>query len=252
MDATVRAKQGPMREDGARVLRLAHCDLVVGDDRWPYMAEYAAAIDRHWAARSAANPHFFNGRIFALAKGEVAGDRFTGRLAAIDFKSFLHWRESGYPETGFRDAFGSALIRSSQGHVLLGRQKPGHVNNGLAYPPGGFIDARDVAADGRVDIGANAGRELAEETGLDPAAFTRVPGIWLTQLGPQVSFASEFRSSLSTDALEAEWQRAMRHAADPELDGVVVIRSVADLDETIAAFARALVRAVFAAEPPDA
>lgn len=252
MDATARPGLKPMCEEGARVFRLAHCDLVVGDDRWSYMSEHAAAIERHWALRSAANPHFFNGRIFALASGAVAGDRFTGRLAAIDFKSFLHWRENGYPQTGFRDAFGSALVRSSQGHVLLGRQKPGHLNNGLAYPPGGFIDAQDVAADGRVDVGANAARELAEETGLDPAVFTRAPGFWLTQLGPQVSFASEFRSKLDTDALEAAWKRAMRHAADPELDGVVVVRSVADLDETIAAFARALVRAVFAAGPPAA
>lgn len=248
----MQARLGPTREDGALVSRLAGCDLTVGDDRWPYMIDNAAAIERHWAARLAESPHFFNGRIFALASGAVAGEHFTGRLAAIDFKSFLHWRESGYPETGLRDAFGSALVRSAEGHVLLGRQKPGHVNSGLAYPPGGFIDVQDVAADGRVDVAASAARELAEETGLAAADFTRMPGFWLTRLGALVSFGAEFRSPLPTDALAAEWVRAMRTAADPELDGVVVIRSVADLDDSVSAFARALVRAVFAADPPAA
>lgn len=230
------------------VERVSVCDLRVVGRAWPYMREHAAAIDAHWQVRKAASPRMFNGRIYVLGGCEARPGGFSGELIAVDFKSFLHWKDSGYPDAGVRDVFGSALIRSAEGHVLLGRQRAGNINAGLAYPPGGFIDERDVGDDGAIDIRASTARELAEETGLDPGGFTTAPGYWLTRIGPMVSFACEFRSTLSSRQLRAAALHAMASAPEDELTDIVVVRQEADLDDTVAPFARALVAAVFAAD----
>ncbi len=230
------------------VERVSVCDLRVVGRAWPYMHENAAAIDAHWQARTAANPRMFNGRIYVLASSDACPGRFSGELIKVDFKSFLHWKDSGYPDAGVHDVFGSALIRSAEGHVLLGRQRAGNLNAGLAYPPGGFIDERDVGDGLSIDIRSSTARELAEETGLDPRDFAIAPGYWLTRIGPMVSFACEFRSPLGSRELRAAALHAMGSAPDDELADLVVVRGVADLDGTVAPFARALVAAVFAAD----
>ena len=97
---------------------------------------------------------------------------------------------------------GQTEIRSAEGHVLLGCQTAGNINQGLAYPPGGFIDQRDVRA-GVVDIDAGTARELREETGMKPDEFARAPGYLVTTSGPHVSIAVEWRSVLPSDALKA-------------------------------------------------
>ena len=45
-----------------------------------------------------------------------------------------------------------------------------------------------------IDIDASIAREIGEETGLDAAALTRVPGYRVTLAGPLVSIAAEFCS----------------------------------------------------------
>lgn len=196
---------------------------------WRFAIDNQRAIDSHWQKRAAEMPGFFNGTIYMLASHEMAEGRFAAVLRPVEFKSFLYWRETGYPDAGLIDVFGSALIRSVEGHVLLGRQRAGNVNSGLSYLPGGFIDGRDVAEDGSVDIAASILREVWEETGIDPADLERVPGFILTQSGPQVSIAVELRSPLRSDDLRAAMLAAIAREADPELDDIVVVRSGADI-----------------------
>lgn len=245
-DSLDAARLAVAAEDEGHVDRIDACDLVAHDGAWRYAETHAREIEANWQAARALNPGYFNGRIFVLERGGLTGPRFSGTVLGIDFASFLYWRDRGFPPAGVRDVFGSALIRSSEGHVLLGRQRAGHVNGGRIYPPGGFIDTRDVRADGTIDIPASTARELAEETGLDPADFAVRPGLWLTQRGHQVSLAVEFRSRLTSAALHAEAVSRMGTVED-ELTEFVVIRSPADLTSDVLPVARALLRAVFAA-----
>jgi 8-oxo-dGTP pyrophosphatase MutT (NUDIX family) len=227
------------------IVRVDRCRLAVGHGTWAYAAEHAAEIAAHWQRRSAESPALFDGRIFLLEALRFSSDALEATFLPTCFRSLLYWKECGYSDRSVRDAFGSALIRSREGHVLLGRQAAGHINAGLAYLPGGFIDARDVGADGAIDIEASIAREIAEETGLDATALTRVPGYHVTLAGPLVSIAAEFRSDLPSAEL-AEGVRA-HIAADreSELAAVVVVRSAADLDGlAMPEFARLLLRAI--------
>ena len=167
---------------------------------------------------------------------------FRGQLLRTDFKSYLYWRETGFADTSVRDAFGSALLRSAEGYVLLGRQREGHINSGLAYLPGGFIDERDIGPDGRVDLDASIGREVAEETGLDTEAAQRRNGYWLTRVGSLVSIAVEFQLHDPADVLLERIGAHLAADAESELTDVVVVRRAADLDGlAVPNYARALV-----------
>jgi hypothetical protein len=212
------------------VARAAHCRLVAGQGRWAFADAHKAEIDGHWRTRSASSPVLFDGRILLLETFRLSSELLEATFLETRFRSLLYWKDQGYPDRSVRDAFGSALLRSHEGDILLGRQAAGHINAGLAYLPGGFIDARDVSGDGSIDIDASIAREIREETGLDPARLVRAPGYYVTFAGALVSIAAEFRSDLSSAELAAVVRAHIAAEAEPELADVVVVRSAADLD----------------------
>ena len=213
-----------------RVVHVAACDLVVCRDAWGFAETHKDAIEAHWARRTADNPNFFNGTIFVLGAAHIAGDTFHGFFLKTDFRSFLYWREQAFPAAGARDAFGSAIIRAGDGSVLLGRQSAGNVNSGLAYPPGGFIDQRDVDGTGHIDLAASIARELSEETGLAVHTSDVTPGYIFTFDGSLVSMGIEYRFSADADALRATILAHTATEAKPELADIVIVRSAADID----------------------
>ena len=215
-----------------RVERVATCRLTVDASAWPYAAQHAPQIDTHWHRRRAENPAMFNGVIHLLHTEASATGAIAGTFLRTDFKSYLHWREQGFPEAGVRDGFGSALIRSAEGHVLLGRQRQGNINAGLAYLPGGFIDQRDVLTDGSIDLDASIVRELTEETGLTATDVSIAPGYIVTRRGALLAISREIVSPLSSQELRA---RILSHIGDDpqsELVDAVIMRSTADFDGT--------------------
>jgi hypothetical protein len=229
----------------ASVEQIAGVELRLGKASWAWAEHHAAEIDRHWQERLAENSAFYDGRVHVLLEAALEGCVFRGTFARTGFRSFLKWRESGYPEAGVRDCFGSGLIRSAEGHLLLGVAARHTINAGLAYPPGGFIDALDVAPDGRIDLAGSIAREVAEEVGLDPAGLALSPGYWLTQLGPYVSIAAEYRSDLPAEALRRRMLEHIARERRPELDDVLVVASTQGLAGLATpAFVKPLLRTV--------
>jgi len=220
---------------------------VVEAGDWPYAVANAEPIDRYWQQRTTQKPGFFNGIVHMLTALDDAGPAMAATFRPVEFKSFLHWRDHGFPEAGVRDAFGSALIRSAEGHVILGRQARGNLNRGVAYPPGGFIDPRDVTADGTIDIEGSVLREVAEETGLGPGDLMRVPGFIVTVAGPQVSISVELRSPLPAEDLARRIRAHIASEAEPELADVVIVdRADALPREAMPFYTTVLLGAVFA------
>lgn len=227
-----------------KAIRIARCRLTVGEERWAFAERHAGSIADHWSRVLAERPRLFDGKVFLLRELQLRGGVLEGAFLPADFKSFVYWRAQGYPDDSVRDGFGSSLIRSAEGHVLLGRQGAGYLNAGLAYPPGGMIDVRDTDA-GIIDIDASIVRELAEETGLDSESLVRAPGYILTQSGPLVSIAIEWRSALAAEALRESILAHTRAQATPELADVLIVRSAAEIDDpTVPAYAKAMLRLV--------
>jgi 8-oxo-dGTP pyrophosphatase MutT (NUDIX family) len=201
--------------DEKQVFEARTLDLRVTDGHWPFAEHHSEAIEAHWQERLSETPSFFNGVVHLLTAYSVSPDGLlSARFVRSDFKSFLYWRETGWPDMTVMDAFGSALIFSAEGHVLLGRQSAGNLNSGLLYPPGGFIDARDVGPDGLIDLEASVAREITEETGLAAPAIERHGGYLIALAGPVLSIGVRYRSPLNDGEL-VETARAYI-AADAE------------------------------------
>lgn len=212
------------------VISVDACHLHVGARSWTFADDHREAIERHWQAALARNPAYFNGTILMLAEYGISGGALRGELLKTDFKSVLYWRALGFPETGARDAFGSALVRSRDGGVLLTQQAAGFLNAGLAYLPGGFIDERDIDGDSRVVIADSVSRELAEETGLAAPVVARDAGYLVTRTGPHVSMTVTYRTTLSRGELRDAVSAYIVQAAERELSGCAVVGDIADLN----------------------
>lgn len=217
------------------------CEICVGPAAWSYAHSLSAEIDDNWRAAVRDNPNFFNGTIHLMDQLDIAAGKLTARLLRTEFKNYLYWRQKDFPKTGVRDGFGSALIQSRDGAYLLGRQRAGNVNAGLAYLPGGFIDTRDVDAAGNIDIAASIIREVAEETGLSAADLMPRPGFIVTEHAAQVSIAKPLDVAMDADVIAARIARHIAAEPDAELEEVVIVRTAADLEGlAMPAFARIL------------
>lgn len=212
------------RASDQRVIEVASVALRLEPGRWDFADRHAADIDTHWARRRQACPHFFNGAVHLLADYEIApGGRLVAHFVRSDLKSFLYWREHGWPDSHVMDAFGSALILSRGGELLLGRQRSGHLNGGLAYPPGGFIDARDLRSDGVIDLDGSVLREIREEVGLLPEQLQQRPGYIVTCAGPVCSIGVPYVVRCSDAELRTAAEHHIAADPDPELADVLLL-----------------------------
>jgi hypothetical protein len=212
-----------------RVERLQQVDLRVKGADWGFATSNAAAIADHWRAAKRDNPALFNGVVHVLTDWTTDRGILTGTFLPTDFASFLYWRTIGYPSENGTDCFGSAIIRTADGLILLGVAAKGSINAGLAYPPSGFIDDTDATAEGRIDIDASIEREAREEIGRGAEGLERVPGYWLTRDAAQLSIGIEFRTGHSAQELCAVIRGDVLRQANSELADVIAVRPGADL-----------------------
>ncbi|MGH1418115.1 MAG: NUDIX domain-containing protein [Hyphomicrobiaceae bacterium] len=229
-------------EEG-RVRLISQVKLREVKQTWEFGTRYRREIDANWQRGLRENPGYFNGRVFMLTKGENIASGFAGELMAVDFKDFIYWRDHPDLDTTVYDCFGSALVVSCDGAIMLGRQRNGNINAGLTYFPGGFIDERDVGLDGGIDIRQSVLREVLEETGLEAHEFAISPSLLLTTIGNQVSIGVELASPLTAVQLRRKVAAHLASDPDGELEGVVVAKSHSDLSgHQVPAYARCLVR----------
>lgn len=212
---------------------------------WPIADDMRPRIDAHWAACLSANPHLWNGRVLGtIAPGEPGGIAvrdgvLTGEAVEGDFAGFLAWRDWGFPEIGIRNLFGSALVLSSDGALILGVMGATTANAGRIYPPGGSLEPADVDADGNVDVIASIERELREETGLI-AALATMEGMLAAFDGPRVSIGRIFRFPQPADDLVSIIMAELDRQRERELARVVAFRTAAELDRPdVTAYSRA-------------
>ncbi len=209
--------------DEPRCVRLASCSFAVADWAWPWAAEARRCHRARLGASARIGAATFRWTRLSVARAGIDGATLTGTLFKTDFRRFLYWRDRRAEEKGVCEVFGASLIRSAEGHVLLGRQGPGQLNSGRVYPPSGLIDGDDLR-DGAIDIDASIARELAEETGLAPGSLERVPGYIAAVSGWQVAVAIEWRSPLAAEALRQRILGFIEAEAEPELDDIVIVR----------------------------
>lgn len=214
-----------MTTQPASVRHVQTCDLKTTDAVWSYAIDNTWEIDRHWEDARARNPNFFDGGVWLVSEVRFDGatDTLHAALLRTRFRAYLYWRARGFESAGVFDGFGAALVRANNGAILLARQREGHVNAGLYYPPAGFIDDQDVMRDGVIDVEASIARETQEELGLDVAELRRSPGFWVVQSGAQLAIAAVYHHACGPAELTRNVQTTLSKQENPELSDVIFI-----------------------------
>jgi hypothetical protein len=111
-------------------------------------------------------------------------------------------------------------------------------NAGGIYFPCGTPDPADVAGSA-VDFDGSVRREILEEIGIGEGDYEPDPGWSAVVDGPRVALVKVLRAHASADALRRRIGAHLAREAAPELAGIRMVRSAADFDPRMAAFATA-------------
>lgn len=213
-----------------RIVRVARIDHRVAPFDWTFARDEAARIDAHWAEQRRQTPALFDGRVLLAHDLVVEGDCLRGACFETSFKSFLSWRDFGFPGTPVANCFAMAALRSADGAFMLGEMSSRTANAGRLYFPSGTPEPADADADGRVDLDANTLRELEEETGLRPDEVSMEAGWTIVFDGPAVGCMKLVQSRATAPELQARLATFNATQEDPELVRLVPVRSAADYD----------------------
>lgn len=213
-----------------RIVRVARIDHRVVPFDWAFARDEAARIDAHWAEQRRQKPALFDGRVLLAHHLSVEGDCLHGACFETGFKSFLSWRDFGFPGAPVANCFAMAALRSADGAFMLGEMSSSTANAGRLYFPSGTPEPADADADGRVDLDANTLRELEEETGLRPDEVAMEVGWTIVFDGPAVGCMKRVQSSATASELQARLATFNATQDDPELISLVPVKSAADYD----------------------
>jgi 8-oxo-dGTP pyrophosphatase MutT (NUDIX family) len=223
-----------MTSDCAPIHAIDDIAIAVETRAWPFAIEQADAIDRHWSKLRGKNPRLFNGQVFFAFDHRIEtrdGRRILrGAAGAVDFKAFLAWRDFGFPDSGVRNCFAMAALRSADGAFILGRMSETTASAGKIYFPAGTPDLGDVK-DGALDLAGSVARELLEETGIGPGEVEFAPGWTVILEGPRIACMKLTRSPLTAAEIDARFRAFIADQTEPELVALHPVFSAGDLDE---------------------
>lgn len=215
------------------IVAIERVDFRLSPFDWPFARTRTAEIDAHWQKRVAANPHLFNGEVLLMQTSALieqkGARRLEGQCFSASFKSFIAWRDFGFPDATVANVFGMAALRSADGAYLLGEMGSHTAAAGRIYFPAGTPDAQDLK-DGAIDLEANVLRELMEETGLGEADVSATPGWTLVPQAPYWACMKEMRSNLSAAEIVEKVGAFLSKDKQPELLRLKPVFSAQDFE----------------------
>jgi 8-oxo-dGTP pyrophosphatase MutT (NUDIX family) len=214
--------------DSIPIIPVARLDLRFEPAPWRFADERRGEIDKHFANLRVERPEMWNGRVLLMSRGEIADGVLTGAYLETDFASFIAWRDWGFPDQAVRNCFAMAALRSTDGAFLLGIMGNHTATAGQVYFAAGTPDPNDIAGE-TVDLERGVMRELTEETGLGVADVAPQDGWHLTPLGQRLALMKIVQADQDAETLRQRILAFIASEPEPELAGVHVVRSRADL-----------------------
>jgi 8-oxo-dGTP pyrophosphatase MutT (NUDIX family) len=215
-------------------VEVTELDLRYAPAPWAFAESRAAEIAAHWAARKAALPRLFDGRVLLLGPHRLASRAdgamiLHGAYFETDYKAFLAWRDFGRPDRSVSNCFSMAALRSSDGAFLLGEMAAHTANAGSVYFAAGTPDPSDIVG-ARVDLAASARRELLEETGISADEVSIAPDWTIVRAPQRIACMKTMRMAETADGAKARIEAFLRRDPGAEFRRVHIVRRVEDLD----------------------
>jgi len=197
---------------------------------WSFARDCRPQIDRYFADLQRRRSGVWNGRVLLLHRYGIAGGALNGGCFETDYSSFITWRDREFPDPDVYNFFAAAALRSADGAYLLGEMAPYTAGAGRTYFCCGTPEPADIGADGRIDLDANLGRELFEETGIAAAELEVAPEWTVVRDRCFLGFMKLVTSRQSAEELRDRIRRHIAADKHPELADMRIARSPADID----------------------
>jgi 8-oxo-dGTP pyrophosphatase MutT (NUDIX family) len=220
------------------IIPVRQLDLRFEPAPWRFADERRHEIDTHFAQLRVERPEMWNGRVLLMSRGEIADGVLTGAYLETDFASFIAWRDWGFPDKALRNCFAMAALRSTDGAFLLGIMGRHTATAGQVYFAAGTPDPNDIAGE-TVDLERGVMRELTEETGLGVSDVETQDGWHVTPLGQRLALMKIVQARQDAETLRKRILAFIASEPEPELAGVHVVRSRADLLPNMPAYVAA-------------
>jgi 8-oxo-dGTP pyrophosphatase MutT (NUDIX family) len=209
------------------MLPVEHIDVALDPAPHPFETANVAAIDANWQREIEANPALFDGRVSLLARLGYRDRRLEGSTHLVRFATFMYWRKVR-PLAGTGHCFAYTMLVTSDGALIAIRMGPHTANPGRVYFASGSFEREDFPS-GKVDVDLNMAREVREETGLDITGLPRDPIHHIWSIPMATIIVRRYRLPMTAAEADRSISAFVASEDDPEIEGPVVIRSVADL-----------------------
>jgi 8-oxo-dGTP pyrophosphatase MutT (NUDIX family) len=221
--------------------------------RWEWAEANRMLVMDHWERRRAAQPRLFNGPVLLAAEIGIMAGVLRATYFRTDYASFLAFKELGFPDPAVANGFAMAALVTTDEAYVLGVMSPHTANAGKIYFPGGTPDPSDLRQDGSVDLAGSVVRELREETGLGPDGCDFAQDWVVVRDGATLAMLKPARLRQPGAVVRTRILEDLARDDDPELSGVRLVRSAADIDEArMPRFIQTYLRWRFAGSPePD-
>lgn len=230
-----------------RIFSLDAVRLSVDAAVHPWAAAEASAIEAHWAREQVERPWLYNGTVLLHRGLQLDGGTISGISHRTPFAALLHWIKC-QPGADVWHLFGSAVILSSDGAMLLIRMSAKTANAGKVYAPSGSLDDSDIR-DGCVDVDGSMMRETREETGLELSVAGAEDRLLCWRSGGRVAIFRRFRIDEPATLLVERMRAHIETDPEQEIDDVVIVRAPRDAGPTVPPHMQAMLDFHFAA--PD-
>ena len=228
-----------------RIFSLDAVRLNVDAAEHPWAIAEAAAIDACWAREQVERPWLYNGTVMLhrglrLQQGVISGISHRAPYAAL-LEVVGTW-----PKADVWHLFGSAVILSSDGAMLLIRMAARTANSAKVYAPSGSLDEADIKGS-HVDLDGSIVREAREETGLELSVAEAENRLFCWRRGGLVAVFRRFQMAEPAALLVERMREHIRTDPEQEVDDVVVVRAPQDAGPTAPAHMQAMIDCHFTA-----
>ncbi len=234
-----------------RVFRLDAVRLRLDEAEHPWIVANRSAVEAHWAREEVERPWLYNGIVILHRDLQFDDGVIHGVSHRVPFAGLLHlvktWNAPEADSVAKAEAgisawhlFGSAIILSSDGAMLLIRMAPKTANSGKVYAPAGSLDSSDIDG-GWIDVDGSILREAHEETGEALSSARTEEHLLGWRSGGFVSIFRRFVLPEPADTIVERMRAHVAVAAEQEVDDIVIVRNPYDLGEAVPLYMRALI-----------
>jgi 8-oxo-dGTP pyrophosphatase MutT (NUDIX family) len=234
-DRTIRRETDNPQHVTTALIPIRGIDLRITENPWHYAKAHRDEIETYWQQAVARNPHIWNGTVLIGHHAAINNGRLEGKMARTDFASVIAWRGLKHQDDS-RHVFGMPGILTSDGAIVFAVMADHTYNAGRIYPPGGSLDLNDILEDGSVDVLGSIAREMKEETGLD-SREAESGDLYVVPIERAITVVQFLHFPSTARELESRVSDFLNREKTPELKGLWIVRTPADIVSEMSGFA---------------